>query len=84
MSGNKSKGKDKGKSIRRAEDYQIAAPTRLPLQNQFQTLSNYPPLPYKTVVSQPPAQPNTDNTYKIRFIEHLCLLLTKLNPHMRS
>ena len=67
MSGNKSKSKDKGKGIRRAEDYQIATPTTLPLQNQFQTLSNYPPLPYKTVVSQPPSKPYIDNAYKVRF-----------------
>jgi len=80
MSGNKSKSKDKGKGIRRAEDYQITAPATLPLQNQFQTLSNYPPLPYKTIVSQTPSKSYSDNAYKVRFTEHLCLTTHKTEP----
>ena len=84
MSGNKPKGKDKGKSIRRAEDYQIAAPTRLPLQNQFQTLADYPPLPYKTVVSRPTSKPTANNSYTILHTEHLCLTTHKTVPPMRS
>ena len=80
MSGNKPKGIDKGKSIRRAEDYQIAAPTKLPLQNQFQTLADYPPLPYKTVVSRPTAKPTADNSYTILYTEHLCLTTHKTVP----
>ena len=66
MSSSKSKGKDKGKNIHRAEDYQIAAPANLPLQNQFQTLANYPPLPYKTVVTRPITKPTIDNSYSVR------------------
>ena len=37
--------KDKGKGIRHAEDYQTIVPTKVPLQNQFQPLTNFPPLP---------------------------------------
>jgi len=51
MSSNKSKGKDKGKGIQKAEDYQLEVPIKIPTHNQFQTLANFPPLPYKTVVS---------------------------------
>ena len=56
MSGNKNSRNDKGKGIRRAEDYQIITPTKLPLQNQFQPLTNFPPLPYKTAITK--SQPN--------------------------
>ena len=50
MSGNKNKGKDKGKDIRRAEDYQIITPsiqqhpTKIPVYNKFQPLDNFPAL----------------------------------------
>ena len=61
MSSNKNNRKDKGKGIRRAEDYQQIIPTKLLLQNQFQPLNNFPPLPYKAAVTKPPSKPMTDN-----------------------
>jgi len=35
MSSNKSKGKDKGKGIQKAEDYQLEVPITIPTHNQF-------------------------------------------------
>ena len=57
MSSNKNKGKDKGKGIQKAEDYQLEVPIKIPTHNQFQTLANFPPLPYKTIVSKPATEP---------------------------
>jgi len=67
--------KDKGKAIQRAEDYQL----RIPTQNQFTPLTQtqFPPLPYKTVVTNP-SPSNPADTYVIRFTEHL--LLTSCKP----
>jgi len=45
-----SNNKDEGKGIQKAEDYQLQIPT----YNTFLPLVNFPPLPYKTVVSNPP------------------------------
>jgi len=56
-----SKGKHKGKGIRRAEDYQLEVPVQIPTQNQFQILANFPALPYKTVLSKPATKPTVDN-----------------------
>ena len=61
MSSSKDKGKDKGKGIRRAEDYQLQVPT----QNQFLSLTNFPPLPYKAIVSKPTTKPTQDNALSL-------------------
>ena len=63
MSSSKSK-KDKGKAIQKAEDYQLQVPT----QNQFTPLTQtqFPPLPYKSAVTNPTASPSV-NDYTIRF-----------------
>jgi len=65
--------KDKGKAVQKAEDYQLQIPT----QNQFTPLTNFPPLPYKNVVTNPSSS-NPTNDYIIRFTEHL--LLTSCKP----
>jgi len=51
--------KDKGKAIQKAGDYQLQVPTK----NQFLPLSNFPPLPYKSIVSLPPPAPSQNNSY---------------------
>jgi len=68
--------KDKGKAIQRAEDYQLQVPT----QNQFTPLqqTQFPPLPYKTAVTNPAA--SSYNDYTIRFTEHLILTSCKPPP----
>ena len=48
--------KDKGKGIKMNDDYKI-----VPTKNSFQSLANFPNLPYKTVVTKPPAKPSRDN-----------------------
>ena len=58
---NKGKGKDKGKGIQKAEDYQLEVPLKIPTHNQFQTLANFPPLPYKIVVSKPVTKPTIED-----------------------
>jgi len=75
MSSNKPSKKDKGKAIQKAEDYQLQITT----QNQFTPLAqiNFPPLPYKTAVTNPSAS-NSADVYTIRFTEHL--LLTSCKP----
>ena len=80
MSSSKNKGKDKGKGIRRAEDYQLDVPVQIPTHNQFHTLANFPPLPSKTVVSKPPSKPTIDNSYVVRHTEHLFLTNYKSTP----
>ena len=75
-----SKGKHKGKGIRRAEDYQLEVPIQIPTQNQFQTLANFPPLPYKTVLSKPATKPTIDIAYVVRHTEHLFLTNYKTMP----
>jgi len=65
--------KDKGKAVQKAEDYQLQIPT----QNQFAPLTNFPPLPYKTAVTNHPSSNPTD-AYIIRYTEHL--LLTSCKP----
>lgn len=86
MSGNKNKGKDKGKSIRRSEDYQMVVPSvqqhpsKVPVYNKFQPLDNYPSLPYKTAVTKPPSKSTSDNSYTIRHTEHLFLTTYKDMP----
>jgi len=73
MSSSKNK-KDKGKAIQKAEDYQLQIPT----QNQFAPLqTQFPPLPYKTAVTNPSSSTPAD-AYIIRHIEHL--LLTSCKP----
>ena len=75
MSSSKTTKKDKGKAIQKAEDYQLQVPT----QNQFAPLAKtqFPPLPYKTAVKNPPLSCST-NEYIIHFTEHL--LLTSCKP----
>jgi len=74
MSSSKNK-KDKGKAIQEAEDYQL----QVPVQNQFAPLSQnqFPPLPYKTAVTNPSSSHSAD-AYLIRYNEHL--LLTSCKP----
>jgi len=68
MSSSKNQGrKDKGKAVQEAEDYQLQVPTK----NQFQPLSNFPPLPYKTIVSLPPPSPGENNSYVPRHVEQV-------------
>ena len=73
MSSSKNNRKDKGKGIRRVEDYQLEVPMQLPTQNQFQALTQFPPLPYKAIVSKPATKPTVDNAYVVRHTEHLFL-----------
>ena len=80
MSTSKNPEKDKGKGIRRAEDYQLEVPIQLPTQNHFQALVNFPPLPCKTILSKPPTKPATDNTCYIRHTKHLFLTNYKTIP----
>jgi len=67
--------KDKGKAIQKAEDYQL----QVPVQNKFAPLSQnqFPPLPYKTAVTNPSSSQSAD-AYLIRYNEHL--LLTSCKP----
>ena len=65
MSSSKNNRKDKGKGIRKAEDYQLEVPLQIPTQNQFQTLTQFPPLPYKSIVAKPPTKPTVDNAYVV-------------------
>ena len=80
MSSSKDKGKDKskekGKGIRRAEGYQLQVPTK----NEFLPLTNFPPLPYKAIITKPSTKPTPDNSYYIRHSEHLFLTNYKTIP----
>ena len=76
MSSSKDKSKEKGKGIRRAEDYQLQVLT----QNQFLPLTNFPPLPYKAIITKPSTKPTQDNSYYIRHTEHLFLTNYKTIP----
>ena len=68
--------KDKGKAIQIAADYQLQMPT----QNQFTPLSaNFPPLPYKAVVTNP-SPSNPVDAYVIRHTKHLLLNTCKPPP----
>jgi len=80
MSSSKNNCKDKGKGIRRAEDYQLEVPIQLPTHNQFQTLAQFPPLLYKSIVAKPPTKPTVDNVYVVRHTEHLFLTNYKAMP----
>jgi len=80
MSSCRNNRKDKGKGIRRAEDYQLEVPMQLPTRNQFQTLAKFPPLLYKSIVAKPPTKPTVDNPYVVRHIEHLFLTNYKTMP----
>ena len=64
--------KDKGKGTQKNDDYNLA-----PIRNTFQPLANFPPLPYKTVVTKPPTKPSQDN-YFLKFTEHLFLTSYKI------
>jgi len=65
--------KDKGKAIQKAEDYQLQVPTK----NQFLSLTNFPPLPYKTAVPNPAPSSNPNDAYIVRHVEHLLLTSCK-------
>ena len=56
--------KYKGKDTQTNDDYKI-----VPTKNSFQSLANFPPLPYKTVVTKPPTKPSRDN-YFVQYTEH--------------
>jgi len=76
MSSSKHPGKkEKGKAVQKAEDYQLQVPTK----NQFLPLINFPPLPYKTAVTNP-APSNPNNAYIVCHIEHLLLTSCKTLP----
>jgi len=64
--------KDNGKAVQKAEDYLL----QIPVRKQFTPLT-FPPLPYKTAVTNPSSSGST-NDYVIRFTEHL--LLTSCKP----
>jgi len=66
--------KNKGEGIQKNDDYKI-----VPTKNSFQSLANFPPLPYKTVVTKPPTKPSIDN-YFLKFTEHLFLTSYKIAP----
>jgi len=57
--------KDKGKGIQKNDDYKL-----VPTRYKFLPLANFPPLPYKTIVTKPPTKPSHDN-YFLKFIEYL-------------
>jgi len=76
MSSSKDKSKDKGKGIRRAENYQL----QVPIQNQFLPLTKLLPLPYKAIVSKPSTKPTQDNAYYVRHTKHLFLTSYKTSP----
>jgi len=80
MSSNKNKGKDKGKGIQKAKDYHLEIPIKIPTHNQFQTLANFPPFSYKTMVSKLVTKPTIDNTYYVRHTEYLFLTSYKTIP----
>jgi len=44
-------------------------------------LSDFPPLPYKTIVSLPPSSPGQNNSYIPRHIEHLFLTSYRSMPN---
>ena len=64
--------KDKDKGTQKNDDYKI-----VPTKNSFQSLANFPPLPYKTIVTKPPTKPYQDN-YFLRFTEHIFLTSYKI------
>ena len=64
--------KDKGKGIQKNNDYK-----NVPTQNTFHPLTNFPPLPYNTIVTKPPAKPSQDN-YFLRFTKQLFLTSYKI------
>ena len=66
--------KDQDKGIQKDDDYKI-----VPTKNSFQSLANFPPLPYKTVVTKPLTKPSQDN-YFLRFTEHIFLTSCKIAP----
>jgi len=77
MSSSKHPGKkDKGKAVQKAEDYQLQVPTK----NQFLPLTNFPPLPYKTAVTNPAPSSNPNDAYIVRHVEHLFLTSCKTLP----
>ena len=80
MSSSKNNRKDKGKGIRKAEDYQLKVPLQIPTQDQFQTHAQFPLLPYKFIVAKPPTKPTIDNAYVVRHTEHLFLTNYKTMP----
>ena len=47
-----------GKDTQTNDDYKI-----VPTKHSFQSLANFPPLPYKTVLTKPPTKPSRDNYF---------------------
>jgi len=77
MSTSKNPGKkDKGKAVQKAEDYQF----QVPIKNQFQPLTNFPPLPYKTAVTKAVPSANPKDAYIVCHVEHLLLTSCKTLP----
>ena len=75
MSSSKNPGnKDKGKAVQKAEDYQLQVSTK----NQFLPLANFPPLAYKTAVTNPASTANPNDAYIVRHVEHLLLTSCKI------
>lgn len=74
--------RNKGKGIQKADDYkQVKNPAKAeqtkpvpsPTKNTFEGLSNFPPLPYKTVVANPPLQKIVQDSYNTNYGEDICL-----------
>jgi len=66
--------KDKDKCIQKNDDYKIVL-----TKNSFQSLADFPPLSYKTVVTKPPTKPSQDN-YFLRFTEQIFFTSYKIAP----
>jgi len=62
--------KDKGKGIQKNDDYKIVR-----TKSSSQSLTNFPPLPYKTVATKP-----SQGNYFLRYIEHLFYTSYKIAP----
>jgi len=67
--------KDKSKGIQRSDDSKIIRhlgifqDIQVPIQNKFSSLTNYPPFPYKTVVTRTSTKPH--DLYHLKHTEHL-------------
>ena len=55
---------------------------QLPTHNQFQTLAQFPPLPYKSITTKPPTKPTVDNAYVVRHTEYLFRTNYKTMPSL--
>jgi len=76
--------KDNGKGIQKADDSKLVRHSgafhdiQIPIQNKFSSLLNYPPLPYKNVVTGSSSKPH--DLYHVKYTEHL--FPTNLKAHL--